>query len=335
MIIIYSFPRSGSSILHRTLVNVLNYNSVFEPFGYMPQKITDIQNYNFVKKWFRSAPDGKNINQYKIKNFYISSVPGNQYNCSEIAPYKLELSKYFRNIYNAYGEKTIVKLVRQQTNIVFIHKILVELGIKPKYIFLKRNPVEIVYSFYRGGCYHSFMPWFYKNLCEYKKQIYKDATIFNLADNPIDNLFAAVICDYKSFDKSFTWLSSSGYYSLIIHYEDFIADPGQVIRSIFDNLLRESNTSFDDSDIKNKLELSKLNSSRYDYFFNKMLSSSNNRLKLGLSIPFEKKSFRYTCVRNSLYNNLLFHYPLRIFEAILRRIYWLTKWQIIKPLINY
>jgi len=335
MIIIYSFPRSGSSILHRSLVSILKYNSVFEPFGYQPQKLTDIQNYNFVKKWFKGAPEEKKIYQYKIKNFYISSVPENYYNCREITPYRLELKKYFQSIYKAYGEKTIVKLVRQQTNIIFIHKILVEIGIKPKYIFLKRNPVEIVYSFYRGGCYHSFMPWYYKNLCEYKKKIYKDEKIFNLATTPIDHLMAAILCDYKSFDKSFIWMSSTEYNSLIIHYEDFITGPRQVIRKIVDNLLRDNSTSYGDLDITNKLEVSKLNSSRCDYFFNKILRSSNNRLKLGLSIPFERKSFRYTFVRNILYNNLLFHYPIRIFEAILRRIYWLTKWQIIKTLINY
>ena len=50
MIIIYAFPRSGSSILHRSLVEALNYNSVFEPFNYIPSRINDKENFKFIQK---------------------------------------------------------------------------------------------------------------------------------------------------------------------------------------------------------------------------------------------------------------------------------------------
>ena len=36
-----------------------------------------------------------------------------------------------------------------------------------------------------------------------------------------------------------------------------------------------------------------------------------------------------------IYLDVLFHYPIRVLEAILRRVYWFTNWQTIKPLINY
>jgi len=335
MIFIYSFPRCGSSLLHRTLVNAFKFNSVFEPFGYMPEKLTDSENFNFVTKWFKGSPDANDLYKYKIKNYYIASIPEDEYTCKEVLPYRNELFKYFYNIYQAYGDNTVVKLVRQQSNFVFIHKILVEIGIKPKYIFLKRNPAEIVYSFYRGGFNHSFMNWYYKDLCKYREAIYVDNCYFRKAKTPIDYIMSSILSDYKSFDESYKWISKSENQSLIIHYEDFVANPEHVMKIIANDFLKHTETADMDLALTKIFDLSKLNSSRSDYFFTKKLINTIDRLKLEMSIPHVQKSCRYKYVRNVLFNNFVFHYPVRIFEALMRRIYWKTKWQFIKSFFNY
>tara|TARA_B100000945_G_scaffold248148_1_gene204590 strand:- start:1600 stop:2607 length:1008 start_codon:yes stop_codon:yes gene_type:complete len=335
MIIIYAFPRSGSSLLHRNLVSELSYNSVFEPFGYLPDKLTDINNFIYINKWFKGAPNGNDLYKYKIKNYYIASIPENEFTCKEVAPYKSELKKYFQNIYKSYGNNTIVKLVRQQSNFIFIHKILVELGVEPKYIFLKRNPVEIAYSFYRGGCYYSFMNWYYKNLCEYRNVIYGNKSFFRNAKSPLDYLLASVLSDYGAFDESFRWLSKSNYRSLMLNYEDFIINPRKVLETIINNFIKNVDTSNLDINTGIKYNLSKLNFSSNDYFFNQQLISSNNRLSLKINIPHVKKIFSYRSARNLLFNNYYSHYLVRTYEAILRRIYWKTKWSALKPYINY
>ena len=76
MIIFCIFPKSGSSILHCSFVKSLNHKSVFEPFAYMPEKLTDTNNFNFVIKWIKGAPEVKNLDQYKIKKFSNNISPG-------------------------------------------------------------------------------------------------------------------------------------------------------------------------------------------------------------------------------------------------------------------
>ena len=99
--------------------------------------------------------------------------------------------------------------------------------------------------------------------------------------------------------------------------------------------LKQTDTADMDLALTKKFDLSKLNSSRSDYFFTKKLINTIDRLKLEINIPHVQMSCRYKYVRNVLFNNFVFHYPIRIFEALMRRIYWKTKWQLIKSFFNY
>ena len=50
-------------------------NFIFEPFGYLSQKIYNV-NYDFINNAFKFAPNPYDITkEYKIKNYHLASIP--------------------------------------------------------------------------------------------------------------------------------------------------------------------------------------------------------------------------------------------------------------------
>lgn len=289
MIWIFSFARSGSTILLDFLADLFGYNSIFEPFMKEPEKVKGHGDFEAVHDWFRGAPKLDRMNQFKIKNFYLGHVPVNEFNSAEIKPYKEKLKSYIKDIYHHYGSDTVVKCVRQQGNIKFIRAILDELGIKAGYILLKRNPFEAAYSYYRGGGLHRRSSWHVNQVFQYRKCMYEGETrkldvLFHRVKNPLDKLIVSILADYRSFDESLGWLKNKGVYALNLNYEDFIEHPfdcSKTISSFFDipvtgKKIRETVKPYD-------FNPSKIYFSQLDPIYSYLARKSGKRLSEELS----------------------------------------------------
>ncbi|MFC2156069.1 sulfotransferase domain-containing protein [Acidobacteriota bacterium] len=232
MLLVFSFARSGSTLLLDFLSDLLGFNRVFEPLMREPEKINGHPDFEDVHDWFRGAPREHKLHDYKIGDFYLGHIPETAFNSNQIKLHKEKLKNYLGHIYHYYGENTVIKFVRQQGNIPFFHSIMRELNITPGYILLKRNPYEIAYSYYRMGGFHRRSTWGVNRLFQYRKQMYRGEseqteTMFNHAKNPFDKLIAAILADYRTFDISAGWLRDKGVPVVQLGYEHFIKNtPG-------------------------------------------------------------------------------------------------------------
>ncbi|MFC1851341.1 sulfotransferase domain-containing protein [candidate division CSSED10-310 bacterium] len=227
MIWIFSYARSGSTLILDFLAKLFEYNRIFEPFMEEPEKVRGHRDFKEVHNWFRGAPKVHLLPHYKIGEFYLGRIPVPAFDSVQIATYKAKLKNYIKAIYDNYGSQTIVKCVRQQGNIKFIQSILEELGIEAGFIFLKRNPFEIAYSYYRMGGFHKRSSWSVNQVFQYRKCMYhgeSDETdmLFARVKNPLDKLVVAILADYKAFDESLTWLKEHEIKALNLNYEDMI-----------------------------------------------------------------------------------------------------------------
>ncbi|MBI04969.1 MAG: hypothetical protein CMI96_04040 [Pelagibacteraceae bacterium] len=232
MILIFSYPRSGSSeFLNCVSKNLQEYESIFEPFGFLPKKIKNKKLFNQVKKYFKGAPSIKEIYNYKIDDYYVGNIPYNKINNKKNLFLKKILHNYFSEIHKYYGDKIIIKFVRQQQNTFFIYSVLKNIFPKINFIFLKRNMFDIAYSMYRNGCGSIFSNWYYNKFYEYRKCLSGYNIEKNL--NFIEKIFISIIIDYKSFDKSLRILNNHNVKTLNIDFDQFLQNTDQVIKSIF------------------------------------------------------------------------------------------------------
>jgi len=237
MILVFSFARSGSTLVLDFLSDLLGFNRVFEPLMQESEKIKGHPDFEDVHDRFRGGPCENKLHDYKISDFYLGHIPETAFNSNQIKLHKEKLKNYLDHIYRHYGENTVIKFVRQQGNIPFFHSIMRELNITPGYILLKRNPYEIAYSYYRMGGFHRRSTWGVNRLFQYRKHMYRGESeqidaMFNHAKHSFDKLVAAVLADYRTFDISAWWLQDKGIQVLSLGYEHFIKNTPDCCRQI-------------------------------------------------------------------------------------------------------
>lgn len=289
MLLIFSFARSGSTLVLDFLAELLGFNRVFEPLMQEPGKIEGHPDFVDVHDLFRGGPFEHKLDNYKIGDFYLGHIPETDFNSKLIKSPKEKLKNYLGDIYRQYGENTVIKFVRQQGNIPFFHSVMTELNVTPGYILLKRNPYEIAYSYYRMGGFHRRSTWGVNRLYNYRKHMYRGESqqidaMFNHAKHPFDKLIAAILADYRAFDISAWWLQDKGIHVLSLDYEDFIKDTPQCccqISTLF-------NLSLTDETIQKTIDRFKINpvklaSSRNDPIYSRLVVNSRLRMAPWLS----------------------------------------------------
>jgi hypothetical protein len=232
MIWMFSFARSGSSLIQDGLCEAFGYAKVFEPFGFKPERCSDSETFEFVCDYFRGAPDPSELHRYRVQDYYVGHVPRRAFGSPEIKPYKEKLGAYLSEMYDKYGDAVVVKCVRQLGNIPFLDSILREIGVTPRYILLYRDPFEIAYSYYRLGGLLSSSSWKVAPLFEYHKRMYlgEDAfldALFDRARSNLDRLICCIQADYSAFNRVERELES-----LRIEYETFIRSPSDEVNRI-------------------------------------------------------------------------------------------------------
>jgi hypothetical protein len=237
MIAMFSFARSGSTMVLDFLSKLLGFSRLFEPLMQEPEKIKGHPDFAEVHDLFRGGPGEHTLHNYKIGDFYMGHIPEAAFGSDAVAPYKEKLKSYLGDICRLVGENTVVKFVRQQGNIPFFHAVMSELNIRPGYILLKRNPYEIAYSYYRMGGFRRRSTWGVDRLYHYREHLYRGESerldaMFDAVRRPLDKLVAAILADYRAFDVSARWLQDKGIRVLRLAYEDFIQDTPQCCRQL-------------------------------------------------------------------------------------------------------
>lgn len=330
MIWIYSFARSGSSIFQQFLAKVLNFDVIYEPIGFVPRKIPKKNNHALIHKWFRGAPPLKTADKdCKVADFYLGYIPDDKLNSPDIEPYKTELKKFFKDIYDCYGENSVVKLINQLSNVKFIHYILKELRIEPTYIIFKRDAFEIAYSFYRRGGFQRLSYWYYAPLYEYRKKLYKNNRLLARAKTPLDKWVATVLSDYEKLDESYLWLKENNIKSILINYEDFILNPRKTCMETVKSLNLEASesqlnkvVSYYMTDAPNAFNISKAHMGTTDPLYIKFVKETCENLSLDFPVHYlnKKPKLKAEHFRYLLNNNLFSHIFIRAYEAIKRRV---------------
>jgi hypothetical protein len=284
MLWIFSFARSGSTLLLNFLADGLGYCPIFEPFMQKPDKIGENCDFEKVHDWFRGAPQKNLLHQYKLGSYYLGHIPTQEFNSPKVKPYKDLLSNYIRNIYQEYGPNTVVKCVRQQGNIIFIQHLLKALNIDAQFIFLKREPFEIAFSYYRNGGFHRRSTWNVNQVFQYRKCMYSGDSqdldsLFKRVGNSFENLIAAIIADYVSFDKTGQFFEKNSVRFLPIWYEDFISEPMGCLRDVAQMLgLSLSGKNLEMAKKKYQFNPSKLRSGASDPIFHYIAKRTRKKL---------------------------------------------------------
>ena len=161
------------------------------------------------------------------------------------------------------------------------------------------------------------MSWYSKDFCAYKENIYGQNEFFSNSKNEIDKIFSSILSDYKVFDDCNVWLLNNNFKSELIEYENFIKNPYDIINKISLNFLdKKTKFNLEYFTFNNK----KLDSSKLDRIFISNIRKSIRNLKLKGYFQDGEFKLNYISIRNYLFNTFLFHYPIRMIEAINRRI---------------
>lgn len=317
MILVFSFARSGSTLVLDFLSELLGFNRVFEPLMQEPEKIQGHPDFKYVHDRFRGGPFENKLQDFKIGDFYLGHIPETAFNSTQVNPHKEKLKNYLGDIYRRYGEDTVIKFVRQQGNIPFFHTVMNELNTTPGYILLKRNPYEIAYSYYRMGGFHRRSTWGVNRLFHYRKHMYRGESehidaLFNFAKHPFDKLIAAILADYRAFDTGARWLRDKGIHVLSLEYEHFIKNTPQCCRQISTLF----NIPVDDEVIEKTINRynfnpSKVSSGQTDPIYSRLVLKSRLRLAPWLSqfpsgpaAPTGKNNLKLRHVKSLLKNVL-------------------------------
>lgn len=278
MIWMFSFARSGSTLLQDLLCNAFGYTKVFEPFGFKPERCSDSETVTFIQDYFRGAPDPSELSRYRVGDYYIGHVPPGSVESVEIKPYRERLKAYLSEIYAKYGDRVVVKCIRQLGNIPFIDSVLREISVAPRYILLIRDPFEIAYSYYRMGGLCKESSWRVPQLFEYRKKMYpcEDAfldTLFDRARNNVDKLICSILADYRAFD----WAERE-VKCLKLRYEKFMRRPAAELERIQTFAGLEAGSVSTHAVESRRLSLSRLDLSVSDPLFSLLAWGTNKRL---------------------------------------------------------
>lgn len=278
MIWIFSFARSGSTLIQDVLSDAFGYAKVYEPFGFRPERCSDSESVEFVHHYFKGAPDPRKLPEYLVGDYYIGHVPKRSFSSPEVGPYKERLKAYLREIYEKYGDEVVVKCVRQLGNIQFIDSILREIGVVPRYILLTRDPFEIAYSYYRLGGLLSSSSWVVSPLFEYHRRMYlgEDAfldALFSRARSNLDKLICSVLADYRAFDQTEREVKC-----LRLGYETFMRGPAEELDRIRSFAGLEPGSVSAGAVESERFSLSRLDLSVSDPLFSLLAWGTNKRL---------------------------------------------------------
>ncbi len=284
MIWIFSFARSGSTFLLDFLSDLFGYEKIFEPFMEEPGRLGGHPDFEAVHDWFRGAPKPGTLDQFKIQDFYLGHIPESEFRSPPVRLFRDKLKNYLRDIHKQYGDKTIVKCVRQQGNIAFIRDILEELGIGAKFLLLKRNPYEVAYSYYRGGGFHKKSTWRVRDVYNYREAMYRGESgpldkWFSTIVNPLDKLIIAILADYRAFDIADSWLADRSVPRLMLNYEDFIVQTAGSCNSIAETFgISLPEQRLNDTMDKYNINPAKINSGQRDPIYASLCRQSGQRL---------------------------------------------------------
>ena len=327
MILIYSFPRSGSSIFQKELSKVLfDYEIIFEPFAFLPNKIKHYKNFEEIHSIFKGAPSLENLSKYKIDKNYVGNIPIKEFNSKKIYYLRKLIKEYFSLIISEYGNKLIVKFVRQQQNSIFIHSVLQEINPNIKIIFLKRDYFEIAYSMYRNGMASKYSQWHFNKFFQYRKLLSKDKSMFLKSKNFLDKTISSILSDYSAFDYSLNYFKENNIEATLINYEEFVSNTDLVLQDILKRFkFNFYLNSLKNSSYKNdKLDISKLYSSKNDIFFNFFKKRTIRNLQLDYN-TFDNSKFTLKYLIYYLNNFNLFYLFFNLFYLFFRIIRFFLK----------
>ena len=188
-IFIFSLPRSGSTLLQNLLMNHPSISSVDEPWILLPLV--------YIKKQNGVLSEYSHLSSQIAVNNLIENLPNKE------DDYNIELRKYVLNIYQKLSSSEASYFLDKTPRYFLIIEEIQKLFPESKFIFLLRNPLDILSSMLITWKNNSFLKLFKNNI-----DIYDGPTRLSFAIN-------------KYREKSF-----------ILRYEDLIEDPKKSMKDL-------------------------------------------------------------------------------------------------------
>ena len=202
IVFIFSQPRSGSTILQKILSNNNQIHADGETWLLLPILQT------FKKNWYRNESSETNLSRKNIKKLL------SYYDLDET--YKKKINQFYTEIYTNILTKNKKSIYIEKTpRYGYFVKEISEIFPESYFIFLKRNPAEVLNSILKD--------WVKYNIFSLYKYI--------------DDLFLLP----KKLCESINYINNK---KIIIHYSDMIEDQNKTFKKIADFLGVENNFEF-------------------------------------------------------------------------------------------